>query len=233
MPNKESSTKLKPSQHCTSMRQKRRKLEDRAPAPITSRFDDPDVDADFDDPPPYDHIMGTPPHQEMPPEDEQHQTAPQDERQQQLSNKQKHNAASSHLRMIQSSITDEWRKHGAAGETQHQVNRNDSGITIVGEQRDPQINTATTAHLESFPTLHQSHSKMMIRNIVFCRKCGCSTGRKTQQLVLGCNRKPKHNFAKHKLKRMLDGKHPDAKVQRWPDRLNTSVATPPINIEGG
>ena len=55
----------------------------------------------------------------------------------------------------------------------------------------------------------------------------------TQKLVLECNLKPKHSFAKHKLERMLDGKHPDAKVQRWPDGLSTAVVTPPINIEGG
>ena len=137
------------------------------------------------------------------------------------------------MRQIKSVINDEWKKHGAASGAQHPVARTDNGIAITGEQRDPRTNTATTAHLETFPTKHQSHSKMMIRNIVFCRKCGCSTSRKTQKLVLECNLKPKHNFAKHKLKRMLDGKHPDAKVQRWPDGLSTAVVTPPINIGGG
>ena len=140
------------------------------------------------------------------------------------------------MRKIKSVIIDDWKKHGAAGDTQHHVDRNDSGIIIIiiiGEQRDPRANTATTAHLETFPNIHQSHSKMMIRNIVFCRKCGCSTSRKTQKLVLECNLKPKHSCAKHKLKKWLDGKHPDAKAQRWPDGLSTAVATPPINIEGG
>ena len=56
---------------------------------------------------------------------------------------------------------------------------------------------------------------------------------KTQKLALACNLKPKHSFAKHKLRRMLDGKHPDAKVQRWPDGLSTAAVTPPINMEEG
>ena len=151
---------------------KRRKLEKAARALIPSCFDDPDAGVVFDDPPPYDHLPGTPPEQELPPEDGQYQTAPPGEndskqRQRSLTNKQKHNAASAHMRKIKSVINDESKKRGAASGAQHPVARTDNGIAITGKQRDPRTNTATTAHLETFPNIHQSHSKMMIRNIVF------------------------------------------------------------------
>ena len=50
---------------------------------------------------------------------------------------------------------------------------------------------------------------------------------------LGMQPQAEEQFCETQAEKMLDGKHPDAKVQRWPDGLSTAVVTPPINIEGG
>ena len=135
-------------------------------------------------------------------------------KQRRLIGKQKYQQVSAHLKEVKAMIDKEWRKHGAASDNQHPVRRTNTGFVIDEEQRDPKTNTAGKSHLETLPNIHQSHHKMMIRNTVFCRMCGCSTSRKTQRLV--CNLKPKHSHAKHKLKRMLEGKRPYVKFSSGP-----------------
>ena len=83
-----------------------------------------------------------------------------------------------------------------------------------------------------FKGIHPSHHKMMIRNIVFCKRCGYSKSRKTQKLADKCHLQPKQVDVKQKLKRMMAGKHPDRHVLKWPDGLSTQVTVPPINIDG-
>ena len=87
-----------------------------------------------------------------------------------------------------------------------------NGINIEGDHRNPKINKSNTSQPTAFPSIHPSHQKMMLRNIVFCKRCGYSTSRKTQKLSEKCHLQPTHNDVKHKLKRMMEGKHPDRLV---------------------
>ena len=79
--------------------------------------------------------------------------------------------------------------------------------------------------------VHPSHRKMLIRNIVFCNKCGYYGSRKAQQLIEPCRNEPQHSDGRAKLKRMLDGYHPDRNVKEWNGGLSTAMKVAVICLD--
>ena len=74
---------------------------------------------------------------------------------------------------------------------------------------------------------------MMIRDIIFCKRCGYNASWKAQQLNGVCNQTPKHNNVAQQLRRMLRGEHPDHRVLFWPGGgPSTKGVKPVINIDG-
>ena len=154
-------------------------------------------------------------------------------RKRRLTGKQKYQQAAAHVKKIRRLIDDEWLQHGVDRGTKHQSERTEFGISIVDEHREPKLHEDEAEQESAFAHIHPSHRRMQIRHIVFCKSCGYNTSRKTQKLREECPLQPKHNDAKHKLRRMLAGKHPDKDAAMWPDGLSTQVRVPPSSLDQG
>ena len=94
--------------------------------------------------------------------------------------------------------------------------------------RRPLIVESETANRSD---IHESHQKMAIMNISFCRKCGYWAQRKSQALRAQCKGEPPHQGGSGTLKRMLKGLHPDTKLKLWPDGTPTSVPVPVVLLD--
>ena len=79
--------------------------------------------------------------------------------------------------------------------------------------------------------VHTSHRKMLLRNILFCRTCGYWSSKKTQKLSEACILAPPHSDGRAKLKRMMDGYHPDRGIKAWNDGLSTAIKVKPISLD--
>ena len=149
--------------------------------------------------------------------DEQEQNAPKKKR---MNVKEKHREASTHLVITKAKAAREWLQHGASSNGACETR----GPKIVVSDKPNDIDPASN--------IHSSHHKMMIRNTIFCKRCGCWGSKKTQKLADKCLGVPSNNDSKCKLRRMMGGRHPDRKVLAWSDGLSTSVITPPTNLDG-
>ena len=76
--------------------------------------------------------------------------------------------------------------------------------------------------------VHESHRPMAIRSVVFCKQCGYWATKKSQKLRLPCSLKPLHSDGAHKLRRMMKGLHPDAKLSKWPEGHDARVPSTPV-----
>ena len=95
---------------------------------------------------------------------------------------------------------------------------------VVNEQRGPKVGLDDLAASVPFASgVHPSHRKMLLRSIVFCKKCGYWSSKKTQKLSAPCQNEPQHSDGRAKLKRMLDGYHPDRTLKEWNDGLSTAI----------
>ena len=83
---------------------------------------------------------------------------------------------------------------------------------------------------QRFP-MHDTHSPVAIRSIVYCKQCGDWASNKTQRLQEECLGRPKHADGAHKLRRTSKGFHPDAKVLMWPDGHDARIPTPPVQVD--
>ena len=205
---------------------KRRLMKDTRELAAAS-FNDPEAFDSFDEPATFDQ------HEEAASDDPTDSQPPPEPptKKRRLTGKQKYQEAASHIANVKSFINDEWIKHGVASSSL-KIHETDAGVRVIGEHRNPKVKEAKKSQPGAFANIHHTHHKMMIRNIVFCRKCGYSTSRKTQKLAEACHNKPKNNDVAHKLRRMMKGLHPDRHVDEWPDGLSTHVKAPPINIDG-
>ena len=79
--------------------------------------------------------------------------------------------------------------------------------------------------------VHESHQRALIKDVLFCTRCGYFMVKRAQSLASPCLGRPKHADSTAKLKRMLDGRHPDRKVLMWPDGTSTAVIVPPIYLD--
>ena len=59
----------------------------------------------------------------------------------------------------------------------------------------------------------------------------CYGSRKAQKLVEACRNEPQHNDGKAKLKRMMDGYHPDRNIKEWPGGLSAAVKVAVIYLD--
>ena len=76
--------------------------------------------------------------------------------------------------------------------------------------------------------VHASHKVMAVRSVVFCTQCGYWATKKSQKLKMPCNLKPLHSDGAHKLRRMLKGLHPEAKLHTWPEGHDARVPSVPV-----
>ena len=104
--------------------------------------------------------------------------------------------------------------------------------SIMGVHPNPKIHTDSEACEVPRANIHDTHHKMLLNTIVFCKRCGYHSSKKTQKLAKECPLKPMHNDVKRKLNRMLNRKRPDRGVLMWPDGQSTQVAIAPINLDG-
>ena len=152
------------------------------------------------------------------PLDEQEQHPPKQRR---LTGKAKHLEASKQLVDEKKKAADVWVQHGITSGT-------------ASEPRRPKVAFSNELNNDGLTrSLLNTHHRMMLRDIVFCRKFGCWSSRKTQNLVTACHLAPSCHDTKHKLQRMMRGLHPECKREFWNDGLSTSVATPPISLDYG
>ena len=74
--------------------------------------------------------------------------------------------------------------------------------------------------------IHISHSIHYLKGIIFCIKCGAlSQGRFVQKLAQPCLRTPANDTAYYGLKRMKDGRHPEAKG-KFPTEFGKALPPP-------
>ena len=103
---------------------------------------------------------------------------------------------------------------------------------VVSELRGPKVAMNSAAATVPFADdVHPSHRRMLLRNILFCKRCGYWSSKKTQKLSSECKIAPPHSDGRAKLKRMMDGYHPDRNVRAWNDGLSTAIKVRPIGLD--
>ena len=137
-----------------------------------------------------------------------------------LNSRQKYDEASRQLRIAKETARRSWVRHGTSSSS-------------TGVSRDPRVNASIDEAQVPFASeVHPSHHKMLLRNVLFCRKCGYWGSRKTQKLTSQCQNMPPHSDGKCKLNRMMNGLHPDRNIKQWTDGLDAQIRTAPINLDG-
>ena len=132
-----------------------------------------------------------------------------------------HEEASLHLRQMKLQASERWKQHIAA------ANRS-SGSRMPSIQ-----DTAPGAPSGEglYQKIHPSHTRMAVRNVIFCKKCGYWMFSKPISLRKPCPGRPAHNGAAGVLARMMKGLHPDKKVATWPDGSSTRIAVPIVSLD--
>ena len=159
-----------------------------------------------------------------------------------LTLKQKYNEAAEELKRDKEAVKAQWthrsaRSHILAATYQTSVPRDhyDSHAhvyEVVNELRGPKVAVGAEAASAPFSDeVHISHRKMLLRNILFCRTCGYWSSKKTQKLSEACILAPPHSDGRAKLKRMMDGYHPDRGIKAWNDGLSTAIKVKPISLD--
>ena len=101
----------------------------------------------------------------------------------------------------------------------------------------------STAHIEqpiqlttarsggAYASIHSSHKRAMLNQIIFCTKCGLYCINKAEGLRMQCRGPPKNNYGKAQLKKLLSGKHPVRGAVSWPDGSDAKVTYRPIRLD--
>lgn len=206
-------------------------------------FDDEDGGFQHVEEAQYDEVQDPPEHEATTEADEledQSQAAPTKRRR--LTTKQKYKEASEELERNKETVKKQWaersaRSHILAATYQTAVPRNhydSNGLIheVVNELRGPNVAmNAAAATVPFADDVHPSHRKMLLRNMLCCKRCGYWSSKKTQRLSPECNLAPPHSDGKAKLKRMMEGFHPDRNVQAWNDGLSTSIKVKPLALD--
>ena len=137
-----------------------------------------------------------------------------------LSSKAKHVIASQKLKEVKDKASAKWQEHLSSSLRIKQL----ATMPVVLEES---VQDAGPPRFK----VHQSHSVLALRSIVFCKLCGYWAAKKSQKLQQPCNRKPAHSDGAQKLRRLMKGLHPDAKVEEWPDGHDARVPSAPVAIE--
>lgn len=103
---------------------------------------------------------------------------------------------------------------------------------VINELRGARVETNDAAAIVPFAKeAHPPHLKMLLRNILVGKRCGYWSSKKTQKLADECRLVPPHSDGRAKLKRMLDGYHPDRNVRAWNDGLSTAIKVNTISLD--
>ena len=136
----------------------------------------------------------------------------------------KHNLASAKLKQAKFKADETWRQHLSSSSRIAQLLGPASHTPVILEEEGEDIGPARFK-------VHPSHRTMAIRSIVYCKACGYWASKKSQKLQEPCPTKPLHSDGAHKLRRMLTGLHPDAKVKEWPDGHDARVPALSVAID--
>ena len=215
---------------------------------IIDDFNNPEGDLQDEEPEPDQHAEEEnegplPPEAEPPAEVDEPPIEPPPKKKR-ITGKQKYAAATVEHRKQKKASEETWIEHGsksgiAASTSQSLIPRKhyksiDRIIDVTDEQRRPKVGVSAVEATAPFTDeVHPSHHKMLLRNILFCRSCGHWSSNKTQTLTESCPLKPPHSDGRAKLKRLLNGLHPDRNLKAWNDGLSTSVKIPVVSLDEG
>jgi len=139
-----------------------------------------------------------------------------------ISTSAKHAISSAKLAKVKEQADQTWQSHIA---TSVRVSQMAGTVPTI-------IEDTAEVQPQRFP-IHNTHSPIAIRSIVACKQCGYWASKKSQRLQEICLGRPKHSDGAQKLRRMMKGLHPDAKVTSWPDGHDARIPTPPIAVAWG
>jgi len=134
---------------------------------------------------------------------------------------EKHAAASVKLKLGKAKADQSWQKHLSSSVRVAQL------LGTAPKIMDEKVDEVGTPRF----IVHPSHSTMAIRSIVHCKVCGYWASKKSQKLQEQCPKKPPHSDGAHKLKRMLQGLHPDARISTWPDGHDARIPSQPVPVD--
>jgi hypothetical protein len=141
------------------------------------------------------------------------EAAPQSPRLRKRSAKELYSQASKKLKEAKAEVKAAWSDHA---QTVSRTNLQAQPLLREGDE------DVIVAH--PWDTIHQSHTRYQLGDLVFCNRCGYWSIDRLQKLNEECRGKPPHNDQKAKLKRMCAGLHPDRKVTHW--RNGADARTP-------
>jgi hypothetical protein len=121
------------------------------------------------------------------------------------------------LKEVKRKTAFDWRRHLQ----QQQQMRSDAQPVVAAQPSEG----------GAYSKIHASHRRVSIKQIVFCKTCGCWMANKIQKLSQPCQGAPTTSGVKGALKRMLKGIHPDSKVKQWPDGTDSRQAAPLVNLD--
>ena len=107
--------------------------------------------------------------------------------------------------------------------------RSSTRIRQLSTHPDTREGSSNPGEPERFE-VHESHRLMAVRSVVFCKTCGYWATKKSQKLKAECSLKPLHSDGSHKLRRMLRGLHPEAKLRTWPEGHDARVPHDPVPL---
>ena len=133
----------------------------------------------------------------------------------------KYAAASEKLKLVRTKADQSWQKHLSSSVRVAQL------LGTAPKVMEENVEEVGTPRFKVHPT----HSTMAVRSIVHCKVCGYWASKKSQKLQEQCPKKPPHSDGAHKLKRMLQGLHPDARISTWPDGHDARVPSQPVSVD--
>ena len=79
--------------------------------------------------------------------------------------------------------------------------------------------------------VHESHTRALVGDIIFCIKCGKFSIKKVEGLANRCSGAPAHSCGRAQLKKMLKGHHPVRGALSWPDGSDISIIHRPFRLD--
>jgi hypothetical protein len=133
----------------------------------------------------------------------------------------KYAAASEKLKLVRTKAEQSWQKHLSSSLRVAQL------LGTAPRVMEDKVEEVGTPRFK----VHPSHSTMAVRSIVHCKVCGYWASKKSQKLQEQCPKKPPHSDGAHKLKRLLQGLHPDARISTWPDGHDARIPSQPVPVD--
>ena len=168
---------------------------------------------------------------EVPEATESEEPKPPCETRRRITSKTRYSQVSAAVKVLKGQVKADWINRGRTSGTKPVKKTKGGGFEVVDELRGPKVDT-TTGPVD-LRGIDRSHHKMMVRDVVFCKKCGYHGTWKAQMLKVKCNEVPKHHNAKQQLDRMLRGLYPNTTALFWPNGGPSTIGPQTvINIDG-